>query len=232
MAKMKKIRKIEGPEIPAYDKEGDRHRRLFLQSLYERDRELNTEEQMLSEIMSKMRLTLSTVVQHRERLLLCTGGLGQHLLAHAPTLPELCGGTGPSCGTSRLGAIRKGHNSIPESTNKSLSRSRKRPGKRDRKKSALGSTLPPSEGDLEVYDAAGSTYSGPGRKPKPSQAQTYVRSAHLKPIRVGLTRHVDKLLGEMGMRTLIFNPSIIQHIICNLCSDETYVPYSSSMRTI
>jgi DNA methyltransferase 1-associated protein 1 len=167
-----------------YDKEGDRHRRLKLAALSTRDSEQIREEALLAEIMSQMRISLPLVVTEREKLLICCGGLGQNVLAHAPTMPELIG-----AGRNRRGSVENRPN---KSSHKQSGSGRKADTKRRRP-----SAVVVSEGENEVYDVA---HAGPGRKPKPAMANTTVRSAMLRPIRVGLTRQVDKILLEMGLR--------------------------------
>jgi len=40
---------------------------------------------------------------------------------------------------------------------------------------------------------------GPGRRPKPTTCPTHLASTMLKPIRVGLTRHVDRMMLDYGL---------------------------------
>lgn len=219
-----------------YDKEGDKHRRLVLNGFLSRPTEVQAEEALLAEAMGAMRLALPQVLQERERLLLCCGGLGQHLLAHAPTLPELCGGSGAAAtGTGTMGTGLRGsgterknkRSSPPSSSSSSLvppatggdgdgdveeggggggrrkrkkqSPNRPSPAARSRKAAPMTMAI---DSDT-VYGGERSGMAGPGRRPKPVLASTIARSSLLRPLRVGLTRQVDKMLLELGLGTLI-----------------------------
>ncbi|PJF20014.1 hypothetical protein PSACC_00187 [Paramicrosporidium saccamoebae] len=165
-----KLSSLRGEPSYTYDKEGDRHRRLTISQ--PRDSDSLREEALLSSLLSAMRLDLPAITQARERLLLTCGGLGQQLLAHAQTLPEL------------LGMRRKSVDS---------KNSKKNAARKEARKRRAGQATEESE----IYGQAGPSHVG--RKPKPVTANTLVRSADLKTIRVGLTRHVDKLLQEKGL---------------------------------
>lgn len=179
-----------------YDKEGDRHRRLTIESLHARDVEKLKEEALLSEMMSDMRISLPMVMQERQRLLLRCTTLGQQLLAHAQTLPELLGM--PS--RPRRGSISEKGEKGTKSSNKASNRKAEA---RKRRQANMATE------EVEWYENA--PHAASGRKPKPVMANTLVRSINLKPIRVGLTRHVDKLLLDRGLLT---KPAVPTQKVC------------------
>lgn len=168
-----KLAGLRGEPSYTYDKEGDRHRRLTISQ--PRDTDSLKEEALLSSLLSAMRLDLPAVTQARERLLLTCGGLGQQLLAHAQTLPEL------------LGMRRKSVDS---------KNSKKNAARKEARKRRAGQIE-----ENEIYGQIGPSHAG--RKPKPVMANTLTRSTNLTTIRVGLTRHVDKLLQEKGLCTVL-----------------------------
>lgn len=234
---MNNLRAAMGRSVCHYDKEGDKHRRLVLNGFLSRSPEVQAEEALLAEAMGAMRLALPQVLQDRERLLLCCGGLGQHLLAHAPTLPELCGGGGTTAGKTRAGgtgtigtgvrdsgAERKNkRSSHPTTTSSSLAPpaagdadgDTEGGGRRKRKKQSPNRPSPAARSrktatataamsmaiDSDTMYGERSGMAGPGRRPKPVLASTVARSSLLKPLRVGLTRQVDKMLLELGLGT-------------------------------
>lgn len=170
---MGKLSNLRNTPTFVYDKEGDRHRRLTLSQS-----KPNLEESILSEMLSDLRLSLPTIAQARQRLLLCCAGLGQQLLAHGQTLPEL------------LGMKRRSSGDI-----KSSKKSAKKAAERKRRS---------EQKNEEIYGQALNSQSSVGKKTKPVMANTFVRSADLKVIRTGLTRQVDKSLQDKGFCTLIF----------------------------
>lgn len=184
------------PDSLLYDKEADRHYRLKLDALHRRPVETSHEELLLSEMMAQLRLVLPRVVQEREKvLLLCCRGFGNTLLAQGPSFAELAGSrsrkssaAGPASDPSRSNRSQKSDASRNPSHRKgSLAAS-------DTKKRR------PSVSGSETWNAASVASSGaPGRKPKPIMCNTFARSQNLRTLRVGLTRHVDRMLLDLGL---------------------------------
>lgn len=192
-----------------YDREGDRRHRLNLESLFSREADALREEALLSEALSQLKLVLPEVINQRERLLLNFGGLAVQVLNSKPTLPELMGITRRKSSFSG-GADAKRKDSNAASLGKPTG-----DGNAPKKSSKKKRPPPKPEtlaGESTMSTPAGATvraapsHSGPGRKPKPPQYETYVRSSRLKPIRPGLIKHVDKLLMDAGLRKQSIHP--------------------------
>lgn len=200
-----------GGMLHSYDKEADRLYRLSLESMEGRPIETQREEALLSQMMSEMRLCLPRVLQERERLLLLCGGLGQHLLAHAPSLPDLAGGSTHFKTKKSLDANARSSKGEANSNRK-----------RQRSASSSRSRTAASEADHEIYDektpksGGAAIGAGPGHKPKLEHGNTVLRSSMLRPIKIGLTRQVDKLLAEFGLGTFQLLFMLINYQSCNI----------------
>lgn len=195
-----------------YEKEGDRRFRLTMESLHSRPREALQEEAVLAEMMSQMKICLPRVARARERLLITCGGLGQQLLSHAPTIPEILGLLNSS--RSRKGALSDGQdrsarprsrNHNPPSAASSSTAASNAAGTgtgssraAKKRRSTFSSGIADAESDLQ--DGSFGTFGG-NRRVRSVLSNTFARSTHLNPIRIGLGRQVEKMLQEMGMRT-------------------------------
>lgn len=194
-----KLAALRSPASPllVYNKEADRHYRLKLDALHRRPYTAGSEELFLSEMMSQLRLVLPRVVQEREKtLLLCCQGFGNHLLAHSPSLADLAGSR-PRKHASN-GSVAdpvRGHHRHPKTdANKNpANRKSSLPASENKKRR-------PSLNGAETWSAAQAAASNlPGRKPKPVSCNTFARTLNLRTLRVGLTRHVDRMLLDMGL---------------------------------
>ncbi len=192
-----------------YDVEWERKRRLQLESFHSRSVEELQEELFLLDEIERVSETLPQIVEERERIMMMYhNGVDRVTKEGAQlTLMETING-GSSTINNSSGARRKSIAVTQKSgvqTGTPLSSSQVR---RDRKRSIPSV---PSSHTTSAESVSSKTSTGPGRKPKPISYPTNLTSTTLTPIRVGLCRHVDKLMLDYGvpLKPTIATPEVI-----------------------
>jgi hypothetical protein len=182
-----------------YDAEWDRKRRLQLESYHARPAAEQQDELFIMEEIERVTRSLPELVREREEAMnLYHNGVDRITMDGLQlTMAEIINGGYP---VSVQATPRKKSVSAPSATNKQPASNITR---RDRKRS-IGSTscsavASRAGGTSSETVSKAATGSGPGRKPKPASAPTHLASTMLQPIRVGLTRHVDRMMIDYGL---------------------------------
>lgn len=189
------------PTTFRYDAEWDRKRRLQLESFHSRPTlEQQEEIYILDEIDRVMRVLPEVIKEREEVMMLYHNGIDRITLSGVqPTMAEVLHGI-PTTSVQATPRRKSVSTSASGNNNKNGVASASS-ARRDRKRSissAQGSGMASrTPGSAETVSKAAS--SGPGRRPKPTTFPTLLGSTLLLPIRVGLTRHVDRMLLDYGL---------------------------------
>lgn len=184
-----------------YDPEWDRKRRLQLESYHARPSPEQQEELFIMEEIERVTRNLPELIREREEAMnLYHNGVDRITMEGLLlTMTEVINGGYP---ISVQATPRKKSVSGPSALNKVATSSSTNNNRRDRKRSissASGSNVASRAGGASSESFPKASGSGPGRKPKPATAPTNLASTMLQPIRVGLTRHVDRMLLDYGL---------------------------------
>lgn len=169
-------RRLRAGTLPAfvYKMDEDLKAKAALLAFEARSREQQQEEAFLAEYLQRATPHLSAVWRTREQILMHFAG-GAQSVSMYPTIADLLG---------HPKAVKASDASGPKAVRV-----------RDRTKERQKNRQKKTEEDKAEKS------SGPGRKPKPPAFATTLRSLSLKPIRVGLCRHVDRMLLDLGLPT-------------------------------
>lgn len=182
-----------------YDAEWDRKRRLQLESYHARPTAEQQDELFIMEEIERVTRSLPELVREREEAMnLYHNGVDRITMDGLQlTMAEVINGGYP---VSVQATPRKKSISGPSAINKQPASNNNR---RDRKRSigsaGCSAVVSRAGGASSETVSKAATGSGPGRKPKPATAPTHLSSTMLQPIRVGLTRHVDRMMIDYGL---------------------------------
>jgi hypothetical protein len=197
----------------AFDGDWERKRRLQIESFQARPQAELQEELYLLDEIGRTSARLEEILAVREQVLRRFGNAAEWVTAEGLplTIPDLVAGT-----VSRKKSISGLPSSLkPVATSTKAGASTKQQKATDSRKRSVSqsqSGLGSRSQSVESVSAAPKASSGPGRKPKPFTFPTSLASAHITPIRVGLCRHVDRMMLDYGLpvRPSVATPPVVE----------------------
>lgn len=182
--------------LPYYDADWDRKRRLQIESFQARPQAELQEELFVLEEVERVSRSLPRLLAHRQAVMLGYGNGAEWVTAEGlpPSLAEVAG-------LAAAGPAARKRSASAAGLSAAAPKQPKQAARKDRKRSltpaAAGSLGPSRSQSTESVTKVGSA--GPGRRPKPVTYPTSLSSARLTPIRVGLCRHVDRMILDYGL---------------------------------
>lgn len=211
-----------------YDKEYDLNRNKIIEQLSNHSPEFIQEQHFVKQFIGNYSKDLDKRWNLRAKIIMHFAGATQ-ALTYNSTMPDLLGhvtgSTASNIDSNSIGnAMGDGSGAFNHNKNDSTiassssTQSARREGERkggsggassslsNKQKSrkntssnpSISSTIPPSSSSTSSHHHY-QQHNGPGRKPKPVTYEVKLRSQMMKPIKVGLCRHIDRMMLELNV---------------------------------
>lgn len=193
-----------------FDGDWERKRRLQIESFQARPQAELQEELYLLDEIGRTSERLEEILAVREQVMRRFGNAAEWVTPEGLplTIPDLVAGT-----VSRKKSSAGLPSSVkPIATSTKTSSVKKTADTRKRSISQSQSGLGSRSQSVESVSVAPKASAGPGRKPKPFTFPTSLASARITPIRVGLCRHVDRMMLDYGLpvRPSVATPPVVE----------------------
>lgn len=188
--------------LQSFKPEEEASRRQEIESRASANAEQARDSAVVRGYMERFRPRLPGVVRSRESLIRQYSSLLQYA-STSPTMPEILGlaPLASASASDSRGSLKASSSSLQSSSKRKASAASliTKRNRKDSEVAAAGAGRLPGSNASSAESVGQQPSMGPGRKPKPSAYPTVLRSSRFKAVRVGLCRHLDKMLADLGL---------------------------------